>query len=134
YETTQDLVQIIDDNKPAKWKEKIHPATRVFQALRIAVNDELGVLERVIPQAMDLLNPGGRLAIISFHSLEDRIVKHAFKAAAEDCICPPSQPVCTCDKEAEIKIITRKPVTPTDNEIAQNPRSRSAKLRVAEKL
>ncbi|MEM6527915.1 MAG: 16S rRNA (cytosine(1402)-N(4))-methyltransferase RsmH [Chloroflexota bacterium] len=134
YATTQDLVQVIDDNKPAKWKEKIHPATRVFQALRIAVNDELGVLERVIPTAIDLLNPGGRLAIISFHSLEDRIVKHTFKDAAEDCICSPSQPICTCDKESEIKIITRKPVTPTEDEIAQNPRSRSAKLRVAEKL
>ncbi|MEO0565162.1 MAG: 16S rRNA (cytosine(1402)-N(4))-methyltransferase RsmH [Chloroflexota bacterium] len=134
YTTTQDLVGIIDANKPAKWKEKIHPATRVFQALRIAVNDELGVLERVIPRAIDLLNPGGRLAIISFHSLEDRIVKHAFRDAATDCICPPKQPICTCDKEAFVEVLSRKPITATEDEIARNPRSRSAKLRVVEKL
>jgi 16S rRNA (cytosine1402-N4)-methyltransferase len=134
YETTTDLVNVIDANKPAKWKEKVHPSTRVFQALRIAVNDELGVLERVLPDALDLLRPGGRLAVISFHSLEDRIVKEAFKYAASDCVCPPKQPICTCDKEPTVAIITRKPVTATAAEIEENPRSRSAKLRVAEKL
>ena len=133
YETTDDLVQVIEDNKPAQWKEHIHPATRVFQALRITVNDELGVLERVIPVAIDLLRPGGRLAIISFHSLEDRIVKHSFKHAAADCICPPELPICACDKESEIKIVTRKPVMADDAEVDANPRSRSARLRVAEK-
>jgi len=134
YRTTDDLVRVIDANKPAQWKEKIHPATRVFQALRIAVNDELGVLERVIPGAIELLRPGGRLAIISFHSLEDRIVKHAFRHAAEDCVCPPELPICACEKEAQVKVVTRKPITATDDEIARNPRSRSAKLRVAERL
>lgn len=134
YQTTRDLVRVIEANKPAQWKEKIHPATRVFQALRIAVNDELGVLERTLPQAIDLLRPGGRLAVISFHSLEDRIVKQAFKYAADDCICPPEQPICTCDKTAQVKIITRKPLTASAAEIEANPRSRSAKLRVAEKI
>jgi len=133
YTRTAELADIIDANKPAKWKESIHPATRVFQALRIAVNDELGVLERTLPQAIALLRPGGRLAVISFHSLEDRIVKQAFKHAAADCVCPPRQPVCTCDKQAEGLIITRKPITATDEEIERNPRSRSAKLRVLEK-
>jgi 16S rRNA (cytosine1402-N4)-methyltransferase len=134
YSTTSQLAEVIEASKPAKWKEKIHPSTRVFQALRIAVNDELGVLERVLPEAIDLLNPGGRLAVISFHSLEDRIVKEAFKYAALDCICPPKQPVCTCDKQSAVKILTRKPIVATDAEIADNPRSRSAKLRVVEKL
>ena len=133
YTRTAELADIIDANKPAKWKESIHPATRVFQALRIAVNDELGVLERTLPQAIALLRPGGRLAVISFHSLEDRIVKQAFKHAAADCVCPLRQPVCTCDKQAEGLIVTRKPITATDEEIERNPRSRSAKLRVLEK-
>ncbi len=134
YTTTGDLVKVIDAAKPAKWKEKIHPATRVFQALRIAVNDELGVLERAVPRAVDLLRPGGRLAVVSFHSLEDRIVKHAFRDAASDCVCPPAQPICTCDKEPTVKIITRRPIMATDDEIARNPRSRSAKLRVVERV
>lgn len=134
YTTTRELAQVIEDNKPAQWKEKIHPATRVFQALRIVVNDELGVLERVIPKAINLLASGGRLAIISFHSLEDRIVKQAFRYAALDCICPSSQPVCTCDKQSEVTVITRKPIVATDEEIAQNPRSRSAKMRVVQKV
>lgn len=134
YTTTQDLVRVIDANKPAKWKEKIHPATRIFQALRIVVNDELGVLERTLPKAIDLLRPGGRLAVISFHSLEDRIVKQAFKMAATDCICPSSQPICTCEKVASVTILTRKPVMAGEAEIERNPRSRSAKLRVLEKL
>jgi 16S rRNA (cytosine1402-N4)-methyltransferase len=114
-------------------REKIHPATRTFQALRIAVNDELGAVERVLPRAIDLLQPGGRLAVISFHSLEDRIVKQAFKHEATDCICPPHQPVCTCHHVARVRLVTRKPVQPGAAEIEANPRSRSAKLRVVER-
>jgi len=113
--------------------QKIHPATRTFQALRIAVNDELETLERFLPQAISLLAPGGRLAIISFHSLEDRIVKQYFKQEATDCICPPEQPVCTCDHRASIRIITRKPVIASAEEQSINPRARSAKLRAAER-
>ncbi|MEP7286766.1 MAG: 16S rRNA (cytosine(1402)-N(4))-methyltransferase RsmH [Chloroflexota bacterium] len=115
-------------------RESIHPATRTFQALRIAVNDELGALRQVLPQAAALLKPGGRLALISFHSLEDRIVKQYFKDESTDCICPPRQPVCTCGHRASLKLIQRKPIVPDEAEIAANPRSRSAKLRVAEKL
>ncbi len=115
-------------------REKIHPATRTFQALRIAVNDELGAVERVLPRAIDLLRPGGRLAVISFHSLEDRIVKQTFKEEATGCICPPRQPICTCGHVARVEVITRKPLTATDAEIAQNPRARSAKLRVAARM
>lgn len=115
-------------------REKIHPATRTFQALRIAVNDELGAVERVVPLAIDLLKPGGRLAVISFHSLEDRIVKRAFKLAASNCICPPRQPVCTCDHVASVRLVTRKPIQPDADEVRANPRSRSAKLRVAERI
>ncbi len=114
-----------------RWK--IHPATRTFQALRIAVNDELGALERFLPQAISLLAPDGRLAVISFHSLEDRIVKQFFKQEASDCICPPEQPVCTCHHRATVTIITKKPVIASPEEQARNPRARSAKLRVAEK-
>lgn len=134
YERTQQLAQVIEAHKPAQWKEKIHPATRIFQALRIAVNDELGVLERTLPRAIELLRVGGRLAVITFHSLEDRIVKQAFKAAASDCICPPEQPICTCDKVQTVQLVTRKPLTASAAEIAQNPRSRSAKLRVVERV
>ncbi len=108
----------------------LHPATRTFQALRIAVNDELGALERALPQAIAQLAPGGRLAVISFHSLEDRIVKKYFQQEARDCICPPEQPVCTCRHKATIHIITKKPITPSLAEIDENPRARSAKLRV----
>ena len=115
-------------------REKIHPATRTFQALRIAVNDELGALERVLPQAVGLLKPGGRLGVISFHSLEDRIVKQFLKLESTDCICPPQQPVCTCDHHARLRLVTRKPLTADAAEIARNPRSRSAKLRVAERV
>jgi 16S rRNA (cytosine1402-N4)-methyltransferase len=111
---------------------KIHPATRTFQALRIAVNDELGALERVLPQALESLEPGGRLAVISFHSLEDRIVKQYFKQESQDCICPPEQPVCTCKHKAIINIISKRPITPSLDEIDANPRARSAKLRVVE--
>ena len=117
-----------------RWRERIDPATRTFQALRIAVNDELGALERTLPQALDRLKPGGRLAVISFHSLEDRIVKAYVRRESRDCICPPSQPVCTCDHRATLRLVTRKPIGATRDEIQANPRSRSAKLRVAERL
>ncbi len=113
---------------------KIHPATRTFQALRIAVNDELGALERALPQAIQLLKPGGRLAVITFHSLEDRIVKQYFRQEAQDCICPPDQPVCTCRHKATIRIITKRPIMPSLAEVNANPRARSAKLRVVESI
>jgi 16S rRNA (cytosine1402-N4)-methyltransferase len=139
-ERTQELADIISKavrSKPRKsgqrrGKSKIHPATRTFQALRIAVNDELGALERVLPQAIELLEPGGRLAVISFHSLEDRIVKQFFKQESQDCICPPEQPVCTCRHKATIHIITKRPIKPSLAEIDENPKARSAKLRVVE--
>ncbi|MCC6799548.1 MAG: 16S rRNA (cytosine(1402)-N(4))-methyltransferase RsmH [Anaerolineae bacterium] len=115
-------------------REKIHPATRTFQALRIAVNDELGAVERALPAAIGLLRPGGRLAVISFHSLEDRIVKQTFKREATDCLCPPRQPICTCGHQASVALITRKPVEADGAEIARNPRSRSARLRVVARL
>lgn len=114
------------------YHEDIHPATRTFQALRIAVNDELGQLQSALPKLVDLLRPGGRIAVISFHSLEDRIVKEFFRAEAKDCICLPTQPVCTCDHIASLKILTKKPVSGLND--AFNPRARSAKLRAAEKL
>jgi 16S rRNA (cytosine1402-N4)-methyltransferase len=113
---------------------KVHPATRTFQALRIAVNGELEAVAASLPQAVNLLKPGGRLAVISFHSLEDRIVKTYFHQEARDCICPPEQPVCTCGHRASVREITRKPVVPTAGEVKANPRSRSAKLRIVEKL
>ena len=113
---------------------RIHPATRTFQALRIAVNDELAALEAVLPQAVEILAPGGRLAVISFHSLEDRIVKRFLRRESRDCICPPEAPVCTCDHRAVLCLITRKPIRPTPDETAVNPRARSARLRVAERL
>jgi 16S rRNA (cytosine1402-N4)-methyltransferase len=115
-------------------KHHIHPATRTFQALRIAVNQELASLETVLPLAVDVLVPGGRLAVISFHSLEDRLVKQFFRRESQDCICPPRQPVCTCGHRAIIRELTRRPVEPGPAEVGQNPRSRSARLRVAEKL
>jgi 16S rRNA (cytosine1402-N4)-methyltransferase len=111
-----------------------HPATQTFQALRIAVNDELEELKKVLPQAIQALGTGGRLAVISFHSLEDRIVKEFFRLESRDCICPPRQPVCTCGHKASIQEITRRPITPTDEEVKLNSRARSAKLRVAEKI
>jgi len=112
----------------------IHPATRTFQALRIAVNRELEGLERALPDAVRLLRSGGRLAVISFHSLEDRIVKRFFQRESRDCICPPELPVCQCDHRRTLQVVTRKPLTPGATEISVNRRSRSAKLRVAEKL
>lgn len=113
---------------------RIHPATRTFQALRIAVNNELSALEGVLPQAVRVLTPGGRLAVIAFHSLEDRLVKTFFRQESRDCICPPNMPACSCGHKASLRVLTRRPIVPSESEIAHNPRSRSAKLRVAEKL
>ncbi len=115
-------------------REKIHPATRTFQALRIAVNKELDALEAALPQARDALKPGGRLAVIAFHSLEDRLVKQFYRRESAECLCPPEVPVCSCEHQATLKEVTRKPIRPSDEEVAQNPRSRSARLRVAERL
>jgi len=115
-------------------RERIHPATRTFQALRIAVNDELSVLGKALPQALDLLTTGGRLAVISFHSLEDRIVKQFLKREARDCICPPDVPRCVCGHLARLRIITRRPIRPSEEEVASNPRSRSGRLRIAVKV
>ena len=134
-DTTLELVDVIRSAMPAAaLREKQHPAKRSFQAIRIAVNDELGSVERVLRDAMDLLNPGGRLAIITFHSLEDRIVKTAMADAAKGCTCPPNFPVCVCGKKPKVKLISRKPIVASSEELDVNPRSRSAKLRVCEKL
>ena len=134
-ETTLELVDIIRSAMPAQaLREKQHPAKRSFQAIRIAVNDELGSVERAMEAAIPLLNPGGRLAVITFHSLEDRIVKNAMAEAAKGCTCPPRIPVCVCGKKPQVKLISRKPIVATDEELEVNPRSRSAKLRVCEKL
>jgi 16S rRNA (cytosine1402-N4)-methyltransferase len=133
--TAQEVAQVIQSAQPAKAAaQHIHPATRTFQALRIAVNRELEALTAALPAAVDLLQPGGKLAVISFHSLEDRIVKRFLREEAIDCICPPQQPMCTCGHTARLKVVTKRPVTATEAEIARNPRSRSAKLRLAEKL
>jgi 16S rRNA (cytosine1402-N4)-methyltransferase len=133
-ETTGALAEIVARSVPRSKDNKIHPATRTFQALRIAVNDELGALERALPQAVDLLRPGGRLAVISFHSLEDRIVKQFMRRESQDCICPPEQPLCTCGHVATLREVTRKPVMADEAEVARNPRARSARLRVAERV
>ena len=134
------LINLSAGKQSAKSRRKkgsgrlIHPATRTFQALRIAVNRELEGLESVLPQAVAALAPGGRLAVISFHSLEDRIVKQFFRRESRDCLCPPRQPLCTCGHKAVIIELTRRPVIPDPDEISQNPRSRSARLRVAERV
>jgi len=134
-ETTLELVDIIRSAMPpAALREKQHPAKRSFQAIRIAVNDELGAVEKVMKDAINLLNPGGRLAVITFHSLEDRIVKNAMAEAAKGCTCPPSFPVCVCGKKPLVKLISRKPILASEEELERNPRSRSAKLRICEKL
>jgi len=133
--TTGELVDIIKKAIPAAARrEGPHPARRTFQSLRIAVNNELGALEKALGQAIAVLRPGGRLCVISFHSLEDRIVKQVFREYASGCTCPPQLPVCVCGKQKTIEVITRKPVLPAAAELAENPRARSAKLRVAEKL
>jgi 16S rRNA (cytosine1402-N4)-methyltransferase len=134
-ETTLELADIIRAAMPAAaLREKQHPAKRSFQAIRIAVNDELGAVETVMKTAVSCLNPGGRLAIITFHSLEDRIVKNGMVAASKGCTCPPNFPVCVCGNKPKVKLITRKPITASEEELERNPRSRSAKLRVCEKL
>jgi 16S rRNA (cytosine1402-N4)-methyltransferase len=129
---TRQLADVVAGAVRRKGRPRIHPATRTFQALRVAVNDELAVLEQVLPQAVSLLKPEGRLAVISFHSLEDRIVKLYFRQESQDCICPPEQPFCTCQHKAIINIITKKPITPQSAEVDRNSRARSAKLRVVE--
>lgn len=133
-ETTLELVEIIKAAIPKKVRrDGGHPARKTFQALRIETNDELGVLERTIPRMVSRLKVGGRLAIITFHSLEDRIVKNIFRELYKDCICPPDIPNCVCEKRREIEIITRKPIVATKFELEKNHRSRSAKLRIAER-
>ena len=134
-ETTLELVDVIRSAMPPQaLREKQHPAKRSFQAIRIAVNDELASVSRLMHDAIDRLNPGGRLAVITFHSLEDRIVKNAMQAAAKGCTCPPEFPVCICGKKPKVRVLTRKPIVSGAQELAENPRARSAKLRVAEKL
>ena len=134
-ETTGELVDIIKRAIPKGAREEgSHPAKRTFQAIRIEVNDELGVLERTIEVAVKHLKTGGRVGIISFHSLEDRIVKEKFRYLASDCICPPELPFCQCDKVSEVKILTRKPVTASNEELEMNSRSKSAKFRAVEKI
>ncbi|GFE62371.1 16S rRNA (cytosine(1402)-N(4))-methyltransferase RsmH [Geobacter sp. AOG2] len=133
--TTLQLTDVIKGAIPrAKWEERIHPATRTFQALRIAVNRELESLEQGLRAALDRLKPGGRGVVISFHSLEDRIVKHIFREYATGCICPRQLPVCICGQKPRVKVLTNRPVTATETEISRNPRARSAKLRGVEKI
>ena len=134
-ETTLELAEIIRGAMPPQaLREKQHPAKRSFQAIRIAVNDELTAVEQMLTAAVDRLNPGGRLAVITFHSLEDRIVKSAFQAAAQGCTCPKEFPVCVCGKTPKVRILTRHPIVADEAELAENPRARSAKLRVAERI
>lgn len=130
--TTEDLAEII--RSVNRGKSHIDPATRVFQALRVYVNDEIGALKEVLPQAVSMLRSGGRLVVVSYHSLEDRIVKHFFKKEASECVCPKEIPVCVCGHKPALRILTKKPITPAPAEIAENRRARSAKLRAAEKI
>lgn len=134
FTRTGELVETIKTAipTPARFGEG-HPAKRVFQALRIAVNDELAALEAALPAAADMLRPGGRLAVISFHSLEDRIVKHFYRERAHGCTCPPDFPICACGKQPDLRVVTRRPVRPSTEELEQNPRAASARLRVAVK-
>ncbi|NLM39173.1 MAG: 16S rRNA (cytosine(1402)-N(4))-methyltransferase RsmH [Firmicutes bacterium] len=134
-ETTGQLVQVIKNAVPAGARQKgPHPARRTFQALRIAVNDELGALRSALEQSLDLLNIGGRIAVITFHSLEDRIVKEFFNSCLGRCICPPELPVCVCNPTTTLKLVNSKPIVPSAAELAKNPRARSAKLRAAERV
>lgn len=133
-QTTKELAELVARVVPKSKKDKIHPATRTFQALRIAVNRELEILEDFVKRAVENLNENGRLAIISFHSLEDRIIKHTFQKLAGKCVCPPNFPICVCGAEKKVEILTKKPVIPGEIEIEENPRARSAKLRVCRKL
>ncbi len=135
YSSAAKLAKALENALPAFYeKGRIHPATRTFQALRLAVNRELEVLQATLPKAIDLLVPGGKIAVISFHSLEDRIVKRYFRSEAQGCICPPEQVVCICNHKPCLEILTKRPVTPTQEEQQTNPRSRSAKLRAALRL
>ena len=130
--TTEELAALVE--RTLGRRRKLHPATRTFQALRMAVNEELECLAEALPQALRLLMPGGRLAIISFHSLEDRLVKQSFRNEARDCLCPPEVPVCICGHRAALGIVTKKPIRPSAEEVTANPRSRSAKLRITYRL
>ena len=133
-QTTGELNEIIKAAIPAKMRQNGHPSKRTFQAIRIECNKELEVLKEALDDLVEILNPGGRLCIITFHSLEDRIVKNAMAEAAKGCTCPPNFPVCVCGKKPIVKLISRKPIVATEEELEVNPRSRSAKLRVCEKL
>jgi len=133
FSTTTELSEVVSRVVPRS-KDGIHPATRTFQGLRIAVNDELGVLERALPAAVSRLAPGGRLAVITFHSLEDRIVKQFMRAEEKGCTCPPRLPMCVCGRKPTLEVLTSKPIVATPDETEQNPRSRSAKLRVARRI
>jgi 16S rRNA (cytosine1402-N4)-methyltransferase len=130
--TTCQLAEVVA--KAVGRRGKIHPATRTFQALRIAVNDELSALSQALPQAVELLAPQGRLVVISYHSLEDRLVKQFYRRESQDCICPPKIPVCRCGHRATLEIVTKKPITPSELELEANPRCRSARLRIAARL
>jgi 16S rRNA (cytosine1402-N4)-methyltransferase len=134
--TAEELAAIVERAAPrhTPGRRRIHPATRVFQALRIAVNEELDALEEALAAAVDLLRPGGRLVVLSYHSLEDRIVKRFLDAERKGCICPPSVPVCVCGRTPRLRLVTKPSLTPTDSEIAANPRARSARLRAAERI
>ena len=131
--TTGELAQIVARALPPA-RGKIHPATRIFQAFRIAVNDELGALQKALEDGIDLLSKGGRFSVISFHSLEDRIVKDTFRSWEKGCVCPPDIPYCICNRPSKLRVLTRKPVVPGEDEQKSNPRSRSAKLRTAERI
>ena len=134
-ETTGELVDVIKAAVPKNARrDGPHPAKRTFQALRIFINDELDGLGQALESAVQCLKPGGRIAVITFHSLEDRIVKQTFARLANPCTCPPGTPVCICGKQPQVKVITKKPILPTEKELEDNPRARSAKLRVAERL
>jgi 16S rRNA (cytosine1402-N4)-methyltransferase len=132
--STAQLARIVSTVFPPYPLRRVHPATLTFQALRIAVNDEMAALQEGLNQLLPLLKTGGRVAIISFHSLEDRIVKQGFAAAAKDCVCPPKMPVCICNKKPTLRVLTKRPVTAGPDEVMRNPAARSAKLRAAEKL
>ena len=135
-ETAEELAALVERVLPPNPRQprRIHPATRVFQALRIAVNEELDALEAGLAAAVELLRPGGRLVVLSYHSLEDRIVKRFFAAERRGCVCPPEIPVCVCGRNPRLRLVTRPSMTPTSAEIEANPRARSARLRAAERL
>jgi 16S rRNA (cytosine1402-N4)-methyltransferase len=134
--TAEELATLIERVAPGspRGRRRIHPATRVFQALRIAVNEELDALQEALGAAVELLRPGGRLVVLSYHSLEDRIVKRFFQTERRGCVCPPELPVCVCGRNPRLRLVTRRSVTPSEAEIAANPRARSARLRAAERL